>query len=337
MFKRWIKLGSVCLIGFLAAFQAHAQMSAYIPHAITLAPAGSQVYLIREGHPYAEMIDQQTYRILATPTGRTLCGAVNSQYDQFLRAFFISEQMAKKGYELCKGHFGQGKMVNFKKYFYVVLIPEGVDYVADGWTTPRNETFLFFSQKEFTPERLTRTLIHEYAVSLDRKETVGFGGMLKVSQLGLVEDAQSCTAMTIIRSSPLKQTLSALRAFDMEQRIARELRIPLSDGFNNWEGKVCLDKLLFMAPYVDKIGKLSSTISVENNFNSLFDVPRCVPLRLPPESFEEKAELLTQLELTFEDGSRRNACEYLTEGWPFLPGASFRGGPGPRVGGGGGW
>jgi len=202
----------------------------------------------------------------------------------------------------------------------------------DGWTTPRNETFILVVRNEFNAARLTRTLIHEMAISYDRKEQIGFGGIVDVPKLGILEDEDSCLSLSILRNAKVKHTLSAARAFDMERRIANELGLPLPDGFALWAGKSCLDKMGFLESYLTP---LSGALTAEDLVNTLMDQPLCMAPRIPVSNFQQGIQLLNELTFTFADGTRRNACEYLSEGWPYYAGISFRGGPGPRIGGGG--
>lgn len=316
----------------LYSINSFAQASNYILQAIPLLPADARFVEISANTTLGNRIDQATLRIFSSPTGKKFCGAVINDYQTFKNSFFLNTSYAKKAFILCKGHFATKRIFRLfpKKYF--LALSESNNFIADGWTTPRNETFLFIAKSEFTDDRLTRTLIHELAISLDGKEQIGFLGILDSTNLNIQLDDQSCNSIPLIRDGQIKHTLSTLRAFDVERQISNELKIPLPTGFADWKKISCEDKMIFMSSYVEKF-----SIKAEGFVNSSIDKAKCANTLSYPDtmSMHEKIKTLSETIFTFSDGSKQNACDYLSSGLPFFPGVSLRGGPGPRIGGGG--
>lgn len=330
---------TIAMIFQLAPSLGHSQAlvsSPYLGQVVPLLPADAVIQSVLPGSTLSDRIDGLTLKILATPSGRVFCKAVDDNLLLIHRAFFINERFARKGQRICQEAMSSAgspakKFVPFPKKFFVVETHEN-DFVADGWTTPRNETFLFLNKMEMTDERLIRSLTHELAVSFDGKEVFGFAGLADLGGLGIQDDLNSCVVAPIVRRGLVKHTLSALRAFDIERKVAEELRLPLPARFANWSGRRCSEKIIFMASHVEK---LSRSIAPEELFNSLMDYNSCSRLSDKISSIKEVAELLEETTLTFSNGTQVSACEYFTDGKNFEPGLSFRGGPGPRIGGGG--
>ena len=310
----------------------YAEVSVLAQQIIPLLPHDAKITEVRPGDDLGDKIDQTTLSILSTPSGKSFCGAVSKNFESFKAAFFLGDSAARKGFRICQGHFALKQPHRVFQKKYLVVFTNMSDSKIDGWTTPRNETFIFVVRGELNTNRLTRTIAHEMAISYDRKEQIGFGGIVDSPKLGILENEASCLSLSILRNAKVKHALSAARAFDIEKRIARELGLILPEGFAAWENKSCLDKMSFLEPYLTP---LSGALSAEALINSLMDQPLCIATPIRNLSFHQGLQILSDLTFTFTDGTRRNACEYLSEGWPYFPGVSFRGGPGPRIGGGG--
>lgn len=310
--------------------------SPYIDQVLPLTPRDAEIRLVEPGSAFSHRIDELILKILKSPSGRTFCGAIGPEPLNFRRAFFINDRLVTEGYQVCEGSFAPRTIhVPFqKKYFVSETLT--TDFPADGWTTPRNETFLFLNKHEISDERISRTLIHELAVSLDGKENFGFGGFVRIGNLGIQEDQNACSIVPIVRQGRIKQALSAIRAFDLERKISEELGFQLPVKFANWQGKTCPEKVLFMAA---AMRDFKQSMAAETFVNSLMDQPMCLagssPMSSQNLSLKESAEILDNTTLTFADRTQTSACDYFTDGISFVPGLSFRGGPGPRIGGGG--
>jgi hypothetical protein len=312
--------------------------SVFLEQAIALLPAESRVTEIDSDHPLAKRIDQQVLRILKTTTGRKFCEVVSENVQSVERTFFIRHEAAVQAMEVCRGSFTtKFARFAFRKRFFLADVDFqasgfGEYRMVDGWTTPRNETIIFAKEDELTDDRLLRTLAHEMAVSYDAKEQIGFGGILDYPRLGLIASESSCLAQQLVRLPHLKHSLSAIRAFTVEGAIARELSVSLPEGFANWTKLSCADRLRFMKPYSEA---WQEALAYESLVSFLIDRPLYCPV-MPVHGLdlELAAETLSQLTFAFADGRRVNACEYLTEGLPLVPGISLHGGPGPRVTGG---
>lgn len=311
---------------------SQAELSAYAQQVLPLLPSDASLKEIRPNDELGRGIDELLLRIFQSSSGKIFCGAVREDFEAFRKGFFINDSTAKQAFQLCHGRFSNTFTNKVFPKKYVVVFTEASDFKVDGWTTPHNETFIFVSRTDYDVDRITRTLIHEMAVSYDRKEQIGFGGVVDVPKLGIQSDEDSCASLSILRNAKIKHALSAARAFDIEKRISRELNISLPEGFAAWENLSCQDKMNFLEPY---ILPLQVSLQAEDLINQLMDQPLCFGKLVHFQNFPQGIQILEQLKFTFSDGKQRNACEYLTEGWPFFPGVSFRGGPQPRIGGGG--
>ncbi|MGZ3768538.1 MAG: hypothetical protein ACXVCP_10495 [Bdellovibrio sp.] len=306
--------------------------SAHFNQILPLMPPDSRFVEVTDEMKEGFLIDQLVANIFSTSAGKSFCGAVVDNYDEFKRSFFLHDDSAREAFAHCEGFFAkkQRNRIFPKKYF--IITTDSTDFAFDGWTSALNETLLVLSKKDYSTDRLTRTLAHELAIILDKKEQIGFMGAIDFPQLGIETNIDSCTAIPILRNAEVKTTLSAFRAFDMEKKICTELGISLPTGFAEWNTLSCLEKIQFIAPYTQR---LSSAVVNENLFNDILDRPHCTGKTVPVSNVFEKMKALDHLYFTFANGSTINICEYMSKGWPFLPGASFRGGPGPRIGGGG--
>jgi hypothetical protein len=309
----------------------------YMELAYPLFPMGAKVFEVLPDGPtreWSERIDRATLQILSTPTGKYFCGAVVKDPQVIKNAFFLNESAAQKAISLCENRFAERQVhIPFQKHFVIVLSPNP-NFKVDGWTSPRNETFIFLNESEMLEARLVRTLAHEMAVSFDRKEQIGSNGIIDFPKLGIRNDHQSCIAITLLRQIYLKHALTAMRAFEIEGRIAAELGIPLPQGFAQWKHLSCEERFQFIFPFITP---LSQSLQAEFLVNGLLDAPLCSeePIAEVGSGISEKIKKLSELHFTFQDGTQRNVCDYMSEGLPFYPGISFRGGPGPRIGGGG--
>lgn len=297
-----------------------------------LAPRDGVVEEVKAGSALSQIVDQKVIEILNTETGRVFCKVTANNPYWIKRIFLVNEENIKHVQSACKDSFGlQVVQTIYPKRFFIVWTKQD-NYPVDGWTSFRNETLIILNKSSDWENRLTQSIIHELAVALDKKEQLGFGGgLLDRSLFGLVSDQQSCLTQALVRKASIKYTLSGMRAFDVEARIVRELKMSVPEGFAQWENLSCLDKFKFLKVYTEP---LANTFAPEELANRFMDVNTCSPL-VSDLNDEERIELLSQLTLNFEDGSSQNACDFLSKGWPFYPGLSMRGGPGPRIGGSG--
>lgn len=312
------------------------QVSSYVILAQRLSPPPvfNQDFLLAEPNTkLSERIDKSILKILFTPSGKNLCYALPSDTETFRKSLFINIKYADKGYDICRPFLN--KHIKFKIFEkkYLLKFTDETRFPADGWTSPRNETFLFFNRREFekNDERLIKSLAHELAVSYDSKELIGFSGTVNVADLDLAESTDLDIIIPIIRSADFRNSLSSLRAFELEYRISTELGFDHYDFIKGLAKMSCTEKVLAIKPYSQELHRIFAS----ENFANLFDIDfsnrkAWLTYQL---SFEDKLKLLAKLEFHFTNGTTVNACEYLTSGWPFQPGISFHGGPGPRIGG----
>lgn len=202
-----------CLFSGVGALAAP---TGYIYQVLPLLPPDARIVELSESSFEGQRIDQLLLRILKTPSGKVFCGAVARDFEEFQKSFFLGRSEARKAFSACEGHFAKKQYHRiFKKKYFVVYVGQ-TDVAIDGWTTPRNETFLVVSGNDLQEDRLLRTLTHELAISLDRKEQIGFLGQLDFPGLGVVGGTDVCEQLSVIRSGTIKHALSALRAFDLE-------------------------------------------------------------------------------------------------------------------------
>lgn len=311
-------------------FSASADLPIYVGQAYVLAPPGSTIIDANQSDKHAEMVDNAILKILSSPSGKVFCKVITENFDDFRRAFFISADKARLGFDQCKYFFSSTKSIHrvfTKKYYFILTETDG--YKADGWTSPRNETFLFFYKNRISESRIIQTLIHEFAISYDLKDQFGFLGIVDSPSIGIKKDANSCTTAEILKDAAVKKALSAIRAFEIEKKISEEINIKLPNGFAQWERSTCLQKLIFMQQYIQPLNQAL----VLEDVASIFDISTCISHPVQVSSYLEKAKALSQLELTMKDGTKKNACDFFSAGWPYYPGLSFMGGPGPRIGG----
>lgn len=347
-------LTSVSLFTLLAvALPSYAQTpSGYIGQFIQISPADSTLGPITANTDISEFIDNVVIEVLKTRTGKIFCSAFKSD-DDLKQVLFVNPQRGAEGVRLCSGYPKSDQ--NFKifpKSYWRVTTNDESFHIA-GWTTPRNETVLVMPQVqssadvELLKSQLAQTIVHELTISLDRKERMGFLGMVSAAKLGLVVNENSCKVVSIIKNAQLKHMLSSMRAFDLEKKIETEMGLKLPARFAEYRGaKTCGEKIKFLSPYFSDIAKL---LQGENLIRNFLNAGECLEVDgdfsailggnsialSGGDSLVKKAEQLDQINLQFSDGSEKNACQFLSEGLPFYPGASFNGGPGPRLGGAG--
>ncbi len=274
-----------------------------------------------------------TLKILMTPTGKNYCRALSAYPAEFKRGFFNAGEnlLAETAMELCKGSLSnETKHPPYQKRYFLVLT-DSKDFPADGWTTPLNETYIVMNRSEYSHENLIRILIHEIVVSLDKKGQIG---ILSEDDLftyfEIVPNSDSCAANDILRFARLRHSLTTLRALEVEAQIASEMGLTPSPLYAHITGMSCREKLEFIWPYVDKI--------IGDAPNPYFhsDKHACGKTKVPSVPTPlQLFSLATKLKYNFLNGESKTVCEYLTEGLPIHPGVNFRGGPKPRVGGGG--
>ncbi|MFV3409859.1 hypothetical protein ACNH6C_14715 [Bdellovibrio bacteriovorus] len=319
---------------------AQAGLSSYADILWPLIPQDATGQLVEASSPEGQFIDESVYKILSSPSGKAFCGAVPEDFEDFKTTFFLGSKYAKKAFSACKGHFFKGQVSRHhrsmqKKYFLIRSTAN--DLVIDGWTTPLNETILFLPSNDSSKQRIIRSLIHEMATSLDAKQVLGFLGLFRSPTLKIQksDNPDACKIIPALRRGDIRHSLTALRAFEMEKRISKELGLFLPDGFAEWSGASCADRIKFIKPHVDK---LDVAITVLDDLEG--KISRCDQTDTPNISFEEALQVLENSKLHFTDGKSRSTCDFMMEGWPFIPevnepGNEMRGGPGPRIGGSG--
>lgn len=289
---------------------------------------------VSEGDPLSHLIDQIVLKILSTKTGSSFCHAVTAE--QMKREFFVNKEYSLKALDLCKDYFKSESLDRFdfyKDYFIVIGKTKNLERL-DGWTDFQNHTYLFFSSKsDITEERLTRTIAHEMAIAYDAKDMIGFRGMVELTKgVPIVRDETSCLLTQALSRSDLRHALKSIRAFEIEKRIAEELNISLPKGFAQWQNSSCASKLKFM---FSQMQSLQDVLRVnEDRTYGYYENPMCSAEPMRTISQDDLIKNFEKLNLSFRDGSTMNACEYFTQGWPYISGRSFNGGPGPRIGGG---
>lgn len=326
-------LSVVALFTLFSSTQAFCQNLGYFPQVKALAPKDAILYPITPGTPESMRLDNIVLKILRSATGNAICAAFPNNYDVFTQNLFVNTQSneARDAYSTCKNKFSEKKdnyKIFPKKYFFIFTYE--TNFLADGWTNPRNETYLFLNQSDYAKndDRIIRTIAHELAISYDLKERIGAFGSLEISNLGIQVDENTTDLIAIIRSFPMKNVLSVLRAFDIEHRVLTDLGIPSPPLFGRLEKLSCTEKLSL----AEKIASpLQTASAVEAYVNSMTDQRGPSIYLGTSTTFDEKAKRLNEIELSFADRSKHNACDYLTSSWPFKAGISFHGGPGPRV------
>lgn len=331
-----LRLLSIFLTIVTLSWAAYAaQMSAFVFGVATKLPSSARLKSIEPGTPLSHRIDQSVLKILGTPTGHRFCGAIPEHRDLIYRVFFINQGYEAQAQSVCRGYFSLkfDMTLSYPKYYFLI---ENLETTINAWTTPRNETIIFSNEKDLTDDRLMLTLIHEMTMSFDQKGQLSFfADMSGVNEnvFGLVYNKAHCQLNQIVKNTKLKHMMAAIRAFEMEKIIGRELKINLPKGFADWKGSTtCTGKIMFIWPYFREINLI---FDYENLLDRVMPAPRCDG----DEKYEDPASLgvlfakLELLELTFTDGSRRRGCEYLSQPLPFKAGTSFNGGPGPRIGG----
>jgi hypothetical protein len=166
------------------------------------------------------------------------------------------------------------------------------------------------------------------AISYDLKERIGYQGFLDYPRMGLVEDENTCDLIASLRSSEIKNALSAIRAFQIEAQIAKEAGFPPPENFARFDQSNCEDRLRFVIQYLpafkNSIDILSMTDFMTGVLTCNWDKTK-----------EEAIKTVVNGKLKFNNGAEVNACEFMTQAIPQYVGVSINGGPGPRIGGGG--
>lgn len=326
---------SVAIVASSALTWAQADGSDYskvVYHQIARALAPQDAKLLEAvlpGSPESYRIDTIVLKILQTPTGSVLCKAFSSDPVIFHRSLFLNKDLSAQGYRTCSKYFVKEKQKHtkhLKKYFLIKT--NQLNFLADGWTSPRNETFLFINKTEFAKDdaRLTRTLAHELFMSYDGKNNISFIGHLNLSYNGMINDEQSTLLTYLLANTKLKNSLAAIRAFDFENLVAKELGFSEVKVLALLKSLNCKDKVDFV---FEKMIPLSNLSSDEQLLNNLF--ANISQQNSDANNITMLTQQLSSLEINFSNGTTQKACEYLTESLPFLPGANFMGGPGPRT------
>ncbi len=210
----------------------------------------------------------------------------------------------------------------------------------NGWTTPRNETFFFLNRAEFknSPEKFIRNVIHELAVSYDEKEKFGFLGIPNFAKLGIIPDENTDNVIQIITNPIIKHSLSVLRAFDVEDQILREMGVSESTVTKRIREMSCDQRVQFLT---SKIAFLEPVLVSESLIRQIFGNAQALSENSQdPKMVQEMIRRLSKINIKIKASQgesasyqNENACEYFSRGWPFIPGTSFTGGPGPRTDG----
>lgn len=309
-----------------------AQVSVYFPQILSLLPDDVKIFPA-EGD-LAKQIDEVVLKILRTPTGKNFCTAVAKDSTMMRNAFFAGTSQISKAMNACQGSFGQTPSYHIWPKSYFIALTKDQKLKASGWTTPRNETILFFHYDEFTADNLLRAITHELAISFDAKEKIGYAGILDWTKVGIVRDQNSCDSQYILTETPIKQTFSAIRAIQMEMQVASEAGYAIPQGYRKWAAKSCEERFLTLYPAVQEF---SQTFYAENLLSQLQATPiDCVPSHdYRQQSLQEKVSVLKSSLLHFQRAKTIDACIYMSQALPYKAAASFNGGPGPRIGGGG--
>jgi len=316
-------------LGFLLALCASAD-SDYLEQVRALSPSDAQIQEVLPNSRESILIDHALLKIFSTPTGKSFCATSTENFNSFKNSFFINSERAQQAFSSCHGHFSQTQIkFRFQKRYYMVSSERG-SFPANGWTTSANETYLFFQEGDLREDRLIRTLSHELAVSLDRKEQIGFAENIDFSSLGILETKDAKASLPFLRRTSIKHSFSALRAFEVEAQIAQELNLQLPPGLIALKNLTCEQKLNFITPYLRSFEK---ALQDEQFVNMVFDEANNENHTDDTNIFKGAAHTLSQLQFTFMNGETKNVCDYMSQGIPFFAGVSMRGGPGPRIGG----
>lgn len=329
----------VNLFVFFGASHSQGEYSPYLGQISYLLPKDTQIKYLAEGSAESISIDRIVLKILNTHTGQQICRSFSYNRDLIKSFLFSNNNSANKAYDICEMY----SLINSKNYFkpfskkyFLVIYPDHVRTQITGWTTPHNETYIFINQSEYASGlnnielKLIKILSHELAISLDRKDSIGFGGILDIAKIGIEKTDHNFDFLAIIRNAKVKHTLAAIRAFDFENAIVADLGYPVSKNYIQFSSLACTEKVKFIYPYIDQI---SNSTSSEQLVNMMMDLSGPSKYISSKASFDEKISRLNEIQIYFNDKTKRNACEYMTEGVPLDSGTSFRGGPGPRVDG----
>lgn len=313
--------------------------SPYLEQISYLLPQNTQIKYLTEGSAESVSVDRIVLKILGTETGRQICRSFSDDRDLIKRFLFSNRNSADKAFDICEKYLLNNSKNYFKpfsKKYFLVIYPDQATTLITGWTTPHNETFIFINQSEYLSGlrnielKLIKILSHEIAISLDRKDTIGFSGILDFGQIGILQTDHNFDFLAIIRNATFKHTLAAIRAFDFENAIVSNLGYAVSKNYIQFSSLACTKKVKFIYPYINRI---SESTASEQLVNMMMDLSGPSKYFSENVSLDQKILRLNEIQIYFKDQTKRNACEYMTEGVPLDSGTSFRGGPGPRVDG----
>lgn len=327
-------LKSLAKAAIFLAFVSNAEASVFLAQVSSVLPKDAKVHQVRPGDKYSDVIDKAVLTILQTPSGKSFCAAVPEDADLLKQVFFSGSSFVKQAMTACQGRFAKKWQYRIFPKAYYLVFSQSDDIAITGWTTPVNETILFFKGNQLEPERLMRSLAHELAISLDEKEKIGYSGRLDWTDNGIVKDDISCTAQTLLVVSSIKHSFSSLRAFQVETQIAHEAGYAIPSGFNKWMQLSCSDRFLNIYSMVSQFAQVFSTDSFVTAMNSapLDCQPGLNPAKM---TVGQIIDFLDSQTFEFKDGSFQNICAYMSQAFPFKAVGSFSGGPGPRIGGSG--
>ena len=337
-FKLYALFATVYFLLSLSSMSVFAQ-TVYFGQISYLLPKGTRVEPINEDSNISYKIDRIVLDILKTQTGGQICKAFSADTKILKNFAFTNKNSAEQVLDICSNQIkSENKIIYrpFPKKYYLIIYPTGYVPPITGWTTPRNETFIFLSEQQYdlgfdkNRELFIKTISHELAISLDRKDTIGFAGIIEFGMMDIEKTDHNNDFIAIVRDAKIKHTLAAIRAFDFENKVASELKIKVSDQYLQFLNLNCVDKVKFLYPYINRI---SESTASEQLVNLIMDASGPSKYRSSEISLEEKITRLDEIKIYFLNNKNQNACEYMTQGVPFDAGVSFRGGPGPRVDG----
>jgi len=287
---------------------------------------------------YGAQINESIVKIFATPTGKNFCKSFSGNSGEIASTLLHGQNksIANQIVTICNGHFAQSRYgLTFPSRLktYSIVWTEDKDYPVNAWTDPDNQTFLVLNEEQQIEEQLLRVLAHELAVTLDGKGRFGYIGTLTLGDV-LAANSASCDAAHLLGQPLVKHAFTALRALVLENQIITELGLKADRNIQQLLSGSCTEKLEKIWPAIARIAP-----ALENDYFIGFDRPVCLPTSTLPElhSHSDTFKALSNLNLNLKDNSQVSACDFFSQPFPFVPGHNPRGGPSPRVGGGGGW
>lgn len=103
-----------------------------------------------------------------------------------------------------------------------------------------------------------------------KRNSSATGGLIDVGQLGIVQNELTSSIVPLVREGLVKQTLSALRAFNIEKKVAEELQISLPPRFADWSEKTCAQKIVFMSKHLRMFTDSIAPETLVNRFATEF-------------------------------------------------------------------